>query len=98
LSYLVGSAICIDYIIWIASLCITRLLFSTTTLLTKFMVALKLTKALVYTFLPYTPSVTGILKEVILLYAILLQDSSTTFDFCKLKENILSSDCVKSVL
>jgi len=47
---------------------------------------------LVCTFLPYTQSVTGILKEVVLLCAILLQDSSTTSDFCKLIEGILSSD------
>jgi len=41
----------------------------------------------------YTQSVTGILKEVVLLHAILLQDSSTTSDFCELIEGILSSDC-----
>ena len=38
----------------------------------KFMVALKSTKVLVYTFLPYTQSVTEILKEVFLLHTILL--------------------------
>ena len=43
------------------------------------MVAPESTKASVCTFLPYTQSVTGILKEVLLLHAILLQDSSTTF-------------------
>jgi len=64
-----------------------------TTLLTKFVVAPKSTKALVCTFLLYTQSVTGILKEVVLLRAILLQDSSTTFDFCELIEGILSFDC-----
>ena len=49
------------------------------------------TKALVYTFFPYTQSVTGILKEIVLLYAILLQDSSTTSDFCELVENFPST-------
>ena len=63
-----------------------------TTLLTKFVVAPKSTKASVCTFLLYTQSVTGILKEVVLLCAILLQDSSTTSDFCELIESILSSD------
>jgi len=58
----------------------------------KFMMAPELTKALVYTFFPYTQSVTGILKEIVLLYAILLQDSSTTSNFCKLIESTLSSD------
>jgi len=58
----------------------------------KFMVAPKSTKASVYTFLPYTQSITGILKEVVLLHTILLQDSNTTSNFCKLIENILSSD------
>jgi len=53
-----------------------------TTLLMKFIVAPKSTKALVCTFFLYTQSVTGILKEVVLLYTILLQDSSTTSD-CK---------------
>jgi len=89
LSCLVGSAIYIDY--RFASLCVTRLLFSTTTLLTKFIVAPESTKASVCTFLPYTQSVTGILKKVVLLYTILLQDSSTTSDLCKLIEGILSS-------
>ena len=56
------------------------------------MIAPKSTQALVYTFLPYTQSITGILKEVVLLCAILLQDSSTTSNFCKLIEGILSSD------
>ena len=42
---------------------------------------------------PLTQSVTGILKEVILLHTILLQVSSTTFDFCELIEGILFSDC-----
>ena len=64
-----------------------------TTLLTKFIVAPESTKALVCTFLLYTQSVTGILKEVVLLRAILLQDSSTTSNFCELIEGILSSDC-----
>ena len=64
-----------------------------TTLLTKFMVAPESTKASVCTFLLYTQSVTGILKEVVLLRAILLQDSSTTSNFCELIEGILSSDC-----
>jgi len=58
----------------------------------KFMMAPESTKALVYTFFPYTQSVTGILKEIVLLYAILLQDSSTTSNFCKLIESTLSSD------
>ena len=75
------------------SLCVTRLLFSTTTLSTKFVVAPESTKALVCTFLSYTQSVTGILKEVVLLRAILLQDSSTTSNFCELIKGILSSDC-----
>ena len=64
-----------------------------TTLLTKFVVAPESTKALVCTFLPYTQSVTGILKKVVLLHTILLQVSSTTFDFCELIESILFSDC-----
>ena len=46
------------------------------------MVAPRSTKALVCTFFLYTQSVTGILKKVVLLYAILLQDSSTTSNFC----------------
>jgi len=58
----------------------------------KFMMAPESTKALVYTFFPYTQSVTGILKKIVLLYAILLQDSSTTSNFCKLIESTLSSD------
>ena len=62
------------------------------------MVASELTKASVYTFLPYTQSITGILKEVILLHAILLQDSSTTSDFYKLIEDILSSDYRSQIL
>jgi len=57
------------------------------------MVAPESTKASVCTFFLYTQSVTGILKEVVLLRAILLQDSSTTSDFCKLIESTLSSDC-----
>jgi len=69
-----------------------------TTLSTKFVVAPKSTKASVCTFLPYTQSVTGILKKVVLLYAILLQDSSTTSDFCELIEGILSSDCRPQML
>ena len=76
-----------------ASLCVARLLFSMTTLSTKFVVAPELTKASVCTFLPYTQSVTGILKEVVLLRAILLQVSSTTSDLCGLIGGILSSDC-----
>ena len=64
----------------------------------KFMVALKSTKVLVCTFFPYTQSVTGILKEVVLLYAILLQDSSTTFDFCELIEDILFFNCRSQTL
>jgi len=64
----------------------------------KFIVAPKSTKALVYTFLPYIQSVTGILKEIVLLCAILLQDSSTTSDFCELIEGILSSDCRSQTL
>jgi len=63
-----------------------------TTLSTKFVVAPESTKALVFTFLLYTQSITGILKEIVLLCAILLQDSSTTSDFCELIEGILSSD------
>jgi len=59
----------------------------------KFVVGPKSTKALVCTFLPYIPSVTGILKEIVLLHAILLQDSSTTSDFYELIEGILFSDC-----
>ena len=58
----------------------------------KFMVAPESTKVLVCTFLLYTQSVTGILKEVVLLHTILLQDSSTTSDFCELIEDILSFD------
>ena len=81
-----------------ASLYVTRLLFSTKTLSTKFMVAPESTKASVCTFLPYTQSVTGILKEVVLLRAILLQDSSTTSDFCELIEGIHSSDCRSDVI
>ena len=56
------------------------------------MVAPESTKALVCTFFLYTQSVTEILKRVVLLHTILLQDSSTTSDFCKLIEDILSSD------
>jgi len=56
------------------------------------MVAPESTKALVCTFFLYTQSVTEILKGVVLLHTILLQDSSTTSDFCKLIEDILSSD------
>ena len=59
----------------------------------KFVMAPESTKALVYTFFPYTQSVTGILKKVVLLHTILLQDSSTTSDFCELIESTLSSDC-----
>ena len=81
-----------------ASLCVARLLFSTTTLSTKFVVAPKSTKASVCTFLPYTQSVTGILKEVVLLRAILLQVSSTTSDLCGLIGGILSSDCRSQTL
>jgi len=81
-----------------ASLYITRLLFFMTTLLTKFVVASKSTKASVCTFLPYTQSVTRILKEVVLLCTILLQDFSTTSNFCKLIEGILSSDCRSQML
>ena len=55
------------------------------------MVAPESTKASVCTLLPYTQSVTGILKEVVLLRAVLLQDSSTTSNFCKLIEGILLS-------
>ena len=43
----------------------------------------------VCTFFPYTQSVTGILKEIVLLCTILLQDSSTTSNFCKLIEGTL---------
>jgi len=64
-----------------------------TTLLMKFIVAPESTKASVCTFLLYTQSVTRILKKVVLLRTILLQDSSTTSNFCKLIESILSSDC-----
>ena len=64
----------------------------------KFVVAPESTKALVYTFLPYTQSVTGILKEVFLLHATLLQDSSTTFEFFELIGGILSSDCRSQTL
>ena len=56
------------------------------------MVAPESTKASVCTFLLYTQSVTGILKEVFLLHATLLQDSSTIFEFFELIEGILSSD------
>ena len=63
------------------------------TLSMKFVVAPESTKALVCTFLPYTQSVTRILKEVVLLRAILLQDSSITSDFCELIEGIHSSNC-----
>ena len=70
----------------------------TMTLSTKFVVAPESTKALVCTFLLYTQSVTGILKEVVLLRAILLQDSSTTSDFCELIKGILSSDCRSQML
>ena len=70
----------------------------TMTLSTKFVVAPESTKALVCTFLLYTQSVTGILKEVVLLRAILLQDSSTTSDFCELIEGILSSNCRSQTL
>jgi len=56
------------------------------------MVALESTKALVCTFFLYTQSVTGILKEIVLLYTILLQDFSTTSDFCELIESTLFSD------
>jgi len=69
-----------------------------TTLLTKFVVAPESTKALVFTFLLYTQSITGILKEIVLLCAILLQDSSTTSDFCELIEGILLSDCRSQML
>ena len=57
----------------------------------KFVVASESAKASVCTFFPYTQSITGILKEVVLLCAILLQDSSTTSDFCELIEGILLS-------
>ena len=59
----------------------------------KFVVAPKSTKALVCTFFPYTQSITGILKEIVLLHTILLQDSSTTSNFCKLIEDTFLSDC-----
>ena len=62
------------------------------------MVASESTKASVCTFFPYIQSITGILKEVVLLCAILLQDSSTTFDFCELIEGTLSSDCRSQTL
>ena len=75
-----------------ASLCVTRLLFFMTTLLTNFIVAPKSTKASICTFLLYTQSVTGILKKVVLLHTILLQVSSTTSDFCGLIGDILSFD------
>ena len=75
-----------------ASLCVTRLLFFHNDSVMKFVIAPKSTKASVCTFLLYTQSVTGILKEVVLLHTILLQDSSTTFDFCELIEGILSSN------
>ena len=81
-----------------ASLYVTRLLFSTKTLSTKFMVASESTKASVCTFLLYTQSVTGILKEVVLLCAILLQNSSTTSDFCKLIGGIHFSGCRSQTL
>ena len=55
------------------------------------MVAPESTKALVCTFFLYTQSVTEILKGVVLLHTILLQDSSTTSDFCELIEGILLS-------
>ena len=51
-----------------------------------------LTKASVCTILPYTWSVTGILKEVLLLHTTLLQDSSTTFEFFELIGGIIFSD------
>jgi len=53
LSYLVGSIIHIEYSIWICQFYFSRLLFSTKTLLTKFVVAPKSTKALVCTFTVY---------------------------------------------
>ena len=87
----VPSALIIQY--GSASLYVTRLLFSTTTLSTKFMVAPKSTRASVCTFLLYTQSVTGTLKEVVLLRNILLQDSSTTSNFCELIGGIHSFDC-----
>ena len=64
----------------------------------KFVVAPESTKASVYTFLPYTQSVTGILKEVFLLHATLLQDFSITFEFFKLIGGILSSNCRLQIL
>ena len=64
----------------------------------KFVMAPESTKALVYTFFPYTQSVTGILKKVVLLHTILLQDSSTTSGFCKLIVGTLSFDCRSQTL
>ena len=64
----------------------------------KFVMASKLTKASVCTFLLYTQSVTGILKKVFLLHATLLQDSSTTFEFFELIGGILFSDCRSQTL
>ena len=69
-----------------------------TTLSTKFVVAPESTRALVYTFLSYTQSVTGILKEVVLLHTILLQVSSTTSNFCGLIGSILFFDCRSQTL
>ena len=64
----------------------------------KFVMAPESTKALVYTFFPYTQSVTGILKKVVLLRTVLLQDSSITSDFYELIESTLSSDCRSQTL
>ena len=64
----------------------------------KFVVAPESTKALVYTFLPYIQSITGILKKVFLLHTTLLQDFSITFEFFKLIGGILSSNCRSQTL
>jgi len=69
-----------------------------TTLSMKFVVAPESTKASVCTFFLYTQSVTGILKEVVLLHTILLQDSSTTSNFCELIEGTLSFNCRSQTL
>ena len=55
----------------------------------KFVVASESAKVSVCTFFLYTQSITGILKEIVLLRTILLQDSSITSDFCELIEGTL---------
>jgi len=83
---LLEVTICIYYFIWICQFIFYQIVIFHKTLSTKFLVAPKSTKVLVCTFLPYIQSITRILKEVFLLHAILLQDSSTTFKFFELIE------------